>query len=93
MDDTSDHLPNFLVINRLSIQSSKTKYFKRDYSKFNRNIFLDDISAIDWNDILPQTDSVDEIFTSFYDSINTIIDKHVPLKPLSKREVKFRSKR
>lgn len=92
LDDTSDHLPNFLVINRLSIQSSKTKYFKRDYSKFNQNIFLDDISAIDWNDILPQTDNVDEIFTSFYNNINTIIDKHVPLKQLSKREVKFRSK-
>ena len=92
LDDTSDHLPNFLIINKFLKPSSKIKLFKRDYSNFKQDSFINEVSDIDWTEILPQTNNVDEIFTSFYTKINSIIDKHVPLKQLSKRESIIKSK-
>ena len=35
---------------------------------------------------------INQIFDSFYSAINTTIDKHAPLKKLSKKEAKFQSK-
>ena len=32
------------------------------------------------------------MFRSFYSKISSIIDKHIPVKQLSRREIKFKSK-
>ena len=36
----SDHLPNFLIINRLPVLIQKEKKYRRDYSNYNENLFF-----------------------------------------------------
>ena len=43
----SDHLPNFLIINKFSSLPSHMKFLKRDYTKFNQQLFVNDISSVD----------------------------------------------
>ena len=46
---------------------------KRDYSKFNQQLFVNDISSVDWTTILPQRKDVDDIFEAFYSKLNRIV--------------------
>ena len=40
--DLTDHLPNFLIINKFSHLPSKAKIFKRDHSHFNDSALVDE---------------------------------------------------
>ena len=68
--------------------------YKRDFSSIDEEALLSDFSAINWLAILPSSTSasVNEVFQSFFDHVNSIIDKHVPLRKLTKKEVKSLSK-
>ena len=90
--DLSDHLPNFLIFNKFSSLPSNVKIFKRDYFKFDQQAFISEIQLIDWETILASNDSACNMFKSFYFKISSIINKHIPVKQLSRREVKLKSK-
>ena len=92
MLDISDHLPNFLIINKLSILSSKIKIFKRDYSKLDELTLIEDVQSIDWQQILPNSKNVDDTFDAFHTSINEVINKHIPIGQLSRKEIKSLAK-
>ena len=68
------------------------KFPKRDYSKFNQQLFVNDISSVDWTTILPQRTDVDDIFEAFYSELNRIVNVHAPLRKLSNRDVKLNAK-
>ena len=52
-----------------------------------------ELSEIDWNRIIANgTNSVNKLFSSFYNKYNTIVDKHAPMKKLSNRKAKQLSK-
>ena len=57
--------------------------FARDYSCFDDN-FLADVQSIQWDNVCREN----EMFDFFYSVVNATIDKHAPLKKLSKREAK-----
>jgi hypothetical protein len=65
--------------------------FRRDYSNFNELNFLQDIQAADWTNN-PTNNDVNLLFDSFYDKLSNIVDKHIPNKKMSKREIKCLSK-
>ena len=90
--DLTDHFPNFLIINKFSHLPSKTKIYKRDYSHFNDSALVDEIRFIDWSTVLSDSYDVNTLFNSFYLKLSNIVDKHVPLKMLQKKEIKFMSK-
>ena len=92
LSDISDHLPNFLIINKLSILSSKIEIFKRDYSKLDELALIEDVQSIDWQQILPNSKNVDDIFDAFHTSINEVINKHIPIRQLSRKEIKSQAK-
>ena len=89
--DLSDHLPNFLILNNFSTLPKNFELFRRDYSNFNELNFLQDIQAADWTNN-PTNNDVNLLFDSFYDKLSNIVDKHIPDKKMSKREIKFLSK-
>jgi len=89
--DISDHLPNFLIINKFSALPKQFKISKRDYSNFNENEFLQDIRAIDWVNKLTSNDPSTQ-FDNFYTMLLKVVDKHIPLKQLSNKEIKQLSK-
>lgn len=90
--DITDHLPNFLVINKLSNLPKKLKMFRRDYSNFKEQDLIKEVQSIDWADVLPPGDDVNLIFDSFHSCITNVINNHIPLKLLSKKEVKILAK-
>ena len=90
--DISDHLPNFLIVNKFSCSTFTPTIYHRDYSNFNEENLLHDVQLIDWEDVLPVTDDVNLIFDSFHAKISEIIEIHVPLRKLSKRQVRLLAK-
>jgi hypothetical protein len=69
--------------------NTKTKIYKRDYTNFNKSALVDEVTSINWDIVLPQTNDVNEIFDCFYSKVSEVIDNHVPLKKLTRKEVKF----
>ena len=52
--------------------------------------FIDDIKNINWDhDILPCSYDPNAIFDSFHSKLSEVIDKHAPIKKLTKKEIKF----
>ena len=80
-----------MIINKLCSLPPKTKIYKRDYSHFNEETLINDFRSIDWNTVLGDT-NINEQFDSFYSKTNEIIDKHLPLKQMNKKEIKTLSK-
>ena len=63
----------------------------RDYSKYSEQRFLQDLSQLHWESLRSGSD-VDKLFSTFYNKLNTLINKHAPLRSLSKRKIKRLSK-
>ena len=89
--DLTDHLPNFLFLSTLSWTTNSGVRYTRDYSNLVQEDLLLDVQAIEWDNIFKEND-INEIFDSFYSITTNTIDKHAPLKKLSKKEAKFQSK-
>ena len=90
--DLTDHLPNFLIINKFSALPKNFKISRRDYSQLNETEFLNDIQSINWTKEFSNCDNASELFDTFYTSLNSIVEKHIPLKQLSAKELKQLSK-
>ena len=91
----SDHLPQFLIAPHIfsNAPNKKSSIFERDWSKLNREEFILDYFAIDWNDISKlQNNDTNTSFQNFLDFMSRILDKHAPLKKLSKYKLKFKTK-
>ena len=65
----------------------------RDFSRFSRDSFNDDLSNEDWNALLNKKPFDDNnLFSSFYHKFNKLINKHAPMKTISNRKAKQLSK-
>ena len=63
--------------------------FKRDSTNFKKEDFILDLLDIDWNTTLQTNKNYPDFsFNQFYEKINCIIDNHLPLKKVSKKELK-----
>ena len=67
--------------------------FERNWSGFNQQSFVLDFFEIDW----PNTLNVDGLnvnnsFETFIKTMNSLLDKHIPLKKISKYKLKFKEK-
>ena len=92
MHDLTDHLPNFIIFNKFSTLINYVKIFKRGYSEFDQQALVSEIQLIDWESVFISSASPCNMFKSFYSKISSIIDKHIPVKQLSRRELKLKSK-
>ena len=90
--DITDHLPNFLIFDKFSSLHNNVKLYKRDYSTFNPQDMISEFQTINWQTVISSEQDSSSTFSSFYNVMSTIIDKHIPVKQLSKRERKFLSK-
>ena len=93
--DITDHLPNFLIINKFSTLPKNFKMYKRDYSKFNKEALISELNNINWNDVLyveNYSNNVNSLFESFHSYITKCIDKYVPLRKLTRKEIRSLTK-
>jgi hypothetical protein len=58
----------------------------RDFSKFSTDNFISDLSSVDWDQCFIYS-NVDRSFSYFYNPFNNCVNKHAPVKLISKRKV------
>ena len=87
----SDHFPQFLILENTIISQKKQDILKRDYSSSNENSFLNDFTKLDLN-YLHNDNDINHIYNKFLEDITNLVDKHVPLKKCTNKELKLKTK-
>ena len=65
----------------------------RDFSNFSSDGLNDDLSNVNWNALfVNDSRDVNSAFSSFFNKFNKLINKHAPMKTISKRKAKLLSK-
>ena len=77
---TADHLPIFCLVRTQPTRNNSNKKYFRDYSKFNKDLYLDDIKLIDWHEILNPEKNLNEKVQEAINTLNKIVHKHAPIK-------------
>ena len=77
------------TINIKDLLPKQHNLYKRDTTNFKKDDFILDLLEIDWIETL-QLNKNDPNFSfdQFYENVNNIIDMHLPLKKVSKKELK-----
>ena len=68
------------------------KVFQRDYSNFDKQALVTDIQSINWDVLLRDVYEPSGMFDGLNNKISEVIDTHIPIKQLSRQELKSRSK-
>ena len=90
----SDHLAQFLVFpnQRVLQQNNHTKY-KRGYKNLDNNKFKNELQNIDWTTALSiNNNDVNQSLENFLNISNSLLDKHAPLKQITKKQMKTNSR-
>ena len=91
----SDHLAQFLIYPELTINNKEKKKsrYKRNYKKLSITKFKEDSENLNWIEILKtQKCNRATSLENLLQVINILLDRHSPLKELTKREIKTKSK-
>ena len=87
--DLSDHFSQFCIMHSTLTKNRLHCSKIRDYSRYDEASFNKDISQIDWQALLAQaSNDPNKQFSTFYNRLNKLVNKHAPLKRLSKRKSK-----
>ena len=90
--DISDNFPRFQSVGRTCPNYKSCSFAKRDFSHCDENKFINDYSALDLRFLNDDNVSVDDEFTSFYEGVSSLVDKHGPSKKMTRKEIKLQSK-
>ena len=80
----ADHLSQFLCIDKYVERRKPIDIFKRNYSNFDENKFIDDIAIQDWN----SNNNTNIYFDNFLTTLENCLEKHAPMKKLNKKQIK-----
>ena len=58
----------------------------------NYSDLINDVQNINWDEVFVSELDPSSMFHSFYDRISVIIDKHIPVKQITRKEFKLNSK-
>ena len=86
----SDHLAQFLLIQEEThkIPVSRNSY-TRNLTNFDRENFLLNLLGIDWNEVISlDNNNPNQSFNLFFDEIDSLVNRYIPLKKLTKEEIK-----
>ena len=86
----SDHLANFLIINKSSSIKTKTCKNKiiRDYKNFKKEAFLNELAEMDVKKISENITGANSKYNILHDSIDYLLSKHAPLKKMTNKKMK-----
>ena len=82
-----DHLPNFIILENMPNKKSN-RTFKRDKRNFDIQKFQSDLFDEDLLVNIMNSPDTNTAYDKFLNKYCTLLDKHAPLKKLSKKEVK-----
>ena len=87
--DVSDHFTQFCITSSIKPYFQPKKAKIRDYTTFSSSSFNE---AIQTSIVIGVDRDIDREFSCFYRKLNKLIDKHAPMKTISKRKNKQFSK-
>ena len=91
--DISDQFTQFCISSTHVTKGKLDRPLFRDYNPFSEEKFIDDVAHIRWQTTISEDETnVDKMFSSFYNKLNKVVNKHAPLKPISLRKAKSFSK-
>ena len=70
-------------------KKNPNRSYYRDFSKFNKESFLNDIDQIDWEQMLTSGKSLDEKAKDAIDAVINVANKHVSYKLASRKKQKL----
>ena len=77
----SDHFSQFCILKSNRDKPVKKTIKKRDFSQFSSEEFNHDSSAIDWDAIIAsKANNIDELFSSFYRKLSSVVNNHAPAR-------------
>jgi len=88
----SDHYMQFSILDIFDVHHEKFKDRKsvRNWRIFNKREFKDELSRINWNEIITPQMSTNESCSKFYNTITKLLDEMAPFKKLTKKELKLK---
>ena len=67
----------------------KINLYKRDTKNFDREIFFLDLISIDWDALLKlENENPNQSFNDYSITLNTLVDKYMPLRKVTLKEIK-----
>ena len=90
----SDHLAQFLIFpNQKVLLQNNKKNYKRNYKNLDPKKFKEELQRINWNTALVNNNNdVNQSLESLLTITNSLLDKHAPMKQITKKEIKTKSK-
>ena len=90
----SDHLPQLIILPNIfsNPPSNKIFIYERDWSNFVQENVILDYFSVAWNSIINNHKYVNLSFNNLFKRINAILDKHAPLRKVTEKKLRFRSK-
>ena len=85
----SEHFSQFFPVSRAKLDLKDINIYQRNYSNFDSNSFRGDISIQKWDNNFAD---VNDQFNDFYKRLDSTVERHDPLKKLSKKDMKLKSK-
>ena len=83
--EIADHLSQFIPVEKDTGNKAQPNYYKRDYTKWQDQNFLDDLSIQKWDNDLQDMNEIYDDFTWRFKSCG---NRHAPRKKVNKREQK-----
>ena len=87
--DYSDHFSQFISVEKLKFDFKTNTIYKRDYTNFSEQSFRDDVSI---QTFTKKFVNVNDHFVDFYFKLDGCVNRHAPLKKLTKKEIKLKQK-
>ena len=86
----SDHYAQFLLMKNMKIkQKETTEIYSHDFKNLNEAQFKSELCNINWKSVLEiNKKDVNFSFSKFFETLNTLLQKHAPLKKLSNKDKK-----
>ena len=75
--ESADHLAQFISVVKDIADKPQPNYYKRDYSQWNAQNFLDDLSIQIWENELQD---INEIYDDFIWRLKGCLNRHIPQK-------------
>ena len=93
VSDISDHFSQFCVLKSVKAKVKVNKFKVRNFSRFSADCFNTEVSQVDWKAIVEKNScDVNNLFSSFYNKFNKLVNNHAPMKIISNRKAKQLSK-
>ena len=91
LDIITDRMRNFIILENQFDKIKKGDHVLRDFVNVY-NMFSYDLAQIDFMNDSSNCQTVDDAYNSFHNKVMAIVNKHVPYKTVSKKEIKLRKK-